>query len=968
MQSSSPSTILGGQLEALYTLGTVGSLTDDQLLEQFLSRGDKASTEAAFAALVERHGAMVLSVCQRIVPEPHDADDAFQATFLVLACRARAIHGRGTVAAWLFGIARRVAAGARAQATRRRRQLGKLHADRMVLNPLGATSEAPEFETDYSPLLAAIDELPQRLREPIILHYFEGLRTEVIAQRLGCPRGTVLSRLARARDRLRRRLAHREFTLDAILPVTTVSRLSSGAAIPSTLIQTTVKAASCLALAGDFIDDVVPTAVANLAREGVRSLTFARVRLAWVLVILSMASAAIGLAMAASTFERGAAPERAEPRKTIEQTQGESIAIRGLVVDPDGKPVAGASIQLGLPEVEPGMPGNPQHMTTSGVDGRFEASILRAVLDQPDVEHASFANRPVLAALARGLGPDWVKVDASTTGQELVLRLRRDDVPIEGRIVGLEGKPLPGLTVTVTHIAEYSADLLKKLRNNASAFYPTLWNEMRNGIIVEKGGPNPVVNTTADGRFLLTGVGRDRVATVLIEGDPIRQTFALVYTTSDPAYTPLALPADIPRKLLGPRFDLMVVPGRVIEGVIRDRDTGRPIAGAKVRSSWGNATSTSDAQGRYRIAGQPKGAENTLIVTVIGEPYIQVAKTIRDPAGSTPISIDIALKRGVWVIGKVTNRTDGRPVQAVVRYFPLRDNPGLKDCPEASFLAKFPGNDPEFVSDADGRFRAIALPNGGMLAVRTIERGYLNARPLTSRAAGNVLHPGNFMFQMMDYQALVPISPGDVDAIVMPDISLAPGPIQHIQAVGPDGRPVAGIRVSGHLRDSRAGEIKNVPLLSFVHPQPGRLETIVILELKQSMGASVDIKGDEADPIRVVLQPVGTVTGRIVDEDDRPRPNVLLRVDYRFQSPWDPSGGDARYVFNAERFSEPVLTGTDGRFAIEGLVPGISCCVTPVARSTSGGLFREEGHLHASEWTIKPGEVQEWGDVLATKP
>ena len=968
MNTASSSAILAGQLETLYNSGTVASLTDDQLLERFLRRGDKLASEAAFAALVERHGTMVLAVCRRIVTVRHDADDAFQATFLVLARRARSIQGQGTVAGWLFGIARRVAVRARVEATRQRRQLEKLHAERLVRNNNAEPTHATEIEPDFSPLILAIDRLPQRLRVPIILHYFEGLDTETIAQRLGCPRGTVLSRLARARERLRLRLEHRVFTLDTLLPVTAASRMASGVAVPSTLVQSTVKAASCLSLAGTAIDGVVPATVANLSRGVVRGLMFARVRLASVPVVLGLASLAIGLSTTAPSLQQAAAPHRTTTASGNEPTNGASVVVPGKVLDPDGKSFAGARIVLCVPELEPMTSANPQFLTVSGDDGRFEASILRFVLDQPDAEHASFATRPVVAALARGFGPDWIKVDSSTAGNGVVLRLRRDDVPIEGRIAGLEGNPLPGLTVTVNHIAEFSADLLRKLRENASASYPTLWNEMRNGMLLEKGEPSPVVHTDSDGRFRLTGVGRDRVATLLIQGDSIRQTFAMVYTTSDAGYTPLDLPADIPGKLLGPRFNLTVAPGRVIEGVIRDRNTGRPIAGAKVRSRWGIATATSDAQGRYRIAGQPKRADNVLNITVQGEPYIKVEKSIGNPAGMGPIPVDVTLKRGVLVEGKVTDRANGRPVQAVVQYYPLRDNPHLKDWPEAAFLARHPGNEAMFPTDADGRFRAVALPGAGMLAVRTSERGFLNAPPLTPQAAGNVLAPGNFMFQMMEFQATVPISPGDVEKAGIPDIALVPGRTQHIQVVNPDGSPVAGIRVSGHQRDSRAGEIKGGFVLPFVHPQPGRLETIVIVDKNQSMGGSIDVKGDEADPIRVVLHPVGTVTGRLVGEDGRPRPNVLLRVDYRFQSPWNPSGGDPRYVFYAERFSDPVLTGPDGRFAIRGLVAGISTSVSPVARSTSNGSFLDEGHLHAFEWTINPGETQDWGDVVATNP
>ena len=104
---------------------------------------------------------------------------------------------------------------------------------------------------DYSPLIAAIDALPDRLRTPVVLHYFEGIATEAIAARLGCRRGTVLSRLARARDRLRRRLERRGFSLDVLMPATfSDGRMFSSATVPAELVQSTVRAVSSLALAG----------------------------------------------------------------------------------------------------------------------------------------------------------------------------------------------------------------------------------------------------------------------------------------------------------------------------------------------------------------------------------------------------------------------------------------------------------------------------------------------------------------------------------------------------------------------------------------------------------------------------------------------------------------------------------------------------------------------------------------------
>ena len=132
MKRASSDVALAVQLKTIWTLGSVGSLTDDELVERFLARTDMAESEAAFAALVERHGAMVLSVCKRIMQHDHDAHDAFQATFLVLAAKAGSIPGARSdcgLAIW-YGAARRVQ-GPR-DVARRRRQLENLHAQRLA--------------------------------------------------------------------------------------------------------------------------------------------------------------------------------------------------------------------------------------------------------------------------------------------------------------------------------------------------------------------------------------------------------------------------------------------------------------------------------------------------------------------------------------------------------------------------------------------------------------------------------------------------------------------------------------------------------------------------------------------------------------------------------------------------------------------------------------------------------------------
>ena len=448
-------------------------------------------------------------------------------------------------------------------------------------------------------------------------------------------------------------------------------------------------------------------------------------------------------------------------------------------------------------------------------------------------------------------------------------------------------------------------------------------------LVLNKAGPPATVRTGPDGRFRMTGLGRDRVVTLTIEGESIAESLATVLTIGDPTYKPLPVSVeDSPEfKLLGPRFELTAAPGRVIEGIVRDRDTGRPIPGAKVGSSWAMISSldetTSDGQGRFRLTGMPKAPDNFLNAVAADQPYVRVAKPVGDPQGLGPVEADVELKRGVWVTGRVIKRSSGRPAKAIVHYLAFRDNPHLKDYPGASIFKGITGSgEIEYRTDADGRFRAVALPGGGILAVRSLEPGYLTAEPLTPNAASNVLGQSNFEYQQGGFQALVPINPRENEVAVIPDITLTPGRPQHVRPVGPDGRPVERTLNLGEYSRSWLGDLVPGVEFTFVHTMPGKSEKVLIFSETRELSAFVDIKGDEPDPIRVVLRPSGTVAGRLIDVDGRPRPNVRLDVSYSL-GPSDAA---------EQRFSPPPLTGPDGRFRIAGLVPGLRYTVAVIRK------------------------------------
>ncbi len=187
-----------------------GPADDGQLLARFATAGDAD----AFELLVWRHGGLVYGVCRRVLGDAHAAEDAFQATFLALARQARSV--RGCVPAWLHRVARRTALRARGQTLRANDRLRFAHADNPdTADPLTAAARRELCQV----LDEELDRLPERYRRAVVLCYQEGTTTAEAARRLGCPRGTVLSRLAAARAKLRARLVRRGVAPAILYPV-----------------------------------------------------------------------------------------------------------------------------------------------------------------------------------------------------------------------------------------------------------------------------------------------------------------------------------------------------------------------------------------------------------------------------------------------------------------------------------------------------------------------------------------------------------------------------------------------------------------------------------------------------------------------------------------------------------------------------------------------------------------------------
>jgi RNA polymerase sigma factor (sigma-70 family) len=306
--------------------GRAARLADAELLGRFVARRD----QAAFADLVRRHGAMVLGVCRRVLGNADDAEDAFQAAFLVLAQRAAALRRRQSVGAWLHGVAFRVAHKARVRAARRRRCEGRVP-ERPPADPLAEIS----LREAHAILDEELLRLPDRYRAPLLLCCLEGLARDEAAARLGLSVTTLKSRLEEGRQRLRRQLARRGLSLPAVLPPALLAVSSVSAAVSPRLF-----AAACRT--GSGISAPAPSA---LARAVLPQLAGARLKLGTLLA--AAATLALGLGLGPlQTSGGGSAGRQGPPRQAAAQAPAGREAPEK--VDALGDPLPpGALMRLG---------------------------------------------------------------------------------------------------------------------------------------------------------------------------------------------------------------------------------------------------------------------------------------------------------------------------------------------------------------------------------------------------------------------------------------------------------------------------------------------------------------------------------------------------------------------------------------------------------------------------------------------
>jgi RNA polymerase sigma factor (sigma-70 family) len=947
--------------------------SDADLLRAFLTGRE----EDAFATLVTRYEGLVLGVCRRVLDNVHDAEDARQATFLVLAREAGRVRQAAALPGWLYSTAYRIALQAKREAARRRAREERVH---------HGESPDPVGELMWRELRAVLDEeiqrLPQTQRCALILCCLEGISHAEAGKRLGVAEGTVSSRVGRARQRLHRRLQKRGIELSAVLAGVAVSSMARASMSPAARASLAQAALACSAGQTRSLSGISENVVALVNGVSRTMWTTHTKLLALTLLTATLLGGTAAVVPPRTVLARASTSEPAirevlegSARATPNSRDGKPVEgrqLKGRVLDPSGKPVARA--KLFVPRAIKAEPASSKDIALEAVGATNAEGQFQVTLRSPGREMRFY-----LIAYAAGFGVDWIDLGEGKPSEEVTLRLPKD-VPITGRVVNTEGKPVAGVSVSAESIYvpanekldDYLEGWLKNLRENLATPKKRLY--------VPLDGITGAVTTDRDGRFTLRGSGAERIVHVRFAGGGVARSTPYVITRPgfDPKpYNDVLLKKEhedlrVLNRFLGlypPTLTFVAEAGKTVQGVVKDAASGKPIPGCRLYAHTGfgeGVVVVSDANGKYRLDGLPKNARGYSVS--VGPPkgtaYLNRTASTADSDGYTPIKLDIDLAKGVIVTGRVVDRQTGKGVQAGIRFAPLPDN-------------KFFGSKPGFDNyrsdrtmegtDKEGRFRLVTIPGRALVTAQVHDGEKFHGEHLSPyrRAVPDPAHKDLFRYDKDDDSWIITTAGwleflSVENAVKVLDIKesgettvelfVDRGVTGRVTVQDAEGHPLAGAWVAG-LTDHWPITYKlPEPSATVYALNPEEPRTLTVFHLDKQLGGTVTIRGDEKEPVVAKLGPVGRVAGRFLDVDGNPLAGAEVSINAR--------GPAARELYRfASPTGKPVLTGKDGRFTLTGVVPGVSFYL-----QIRKGDHYFSGKPKLGLRQLKPGEYLNLGD------
>ena len=965
LRVASPSVVR--RMESLFDGGCVAGLSDRQLIERFAARRD-AVAESAFAALVAHHGPMVLGICRQLLCDRNDAEDAFQAVFLVLARRAQSIHDPELLGNWLYGVALRTARKSRRRLARIDKQEQEIAARRREISSGVPDVEPLVAQEQAEGLHDEIGRLPATLRLPVVLCYFEGLTINEAAGRLRWPHGTVRSRLARARDRLRRGLTRRGMALSATALAASLASRPAAASISPTLSDVVANGAIKFA-AGEAAGGAISVSATSLARAVLRSSSLASLRfLAMGVVFLGVVAAGAGFVRPASTVQdrQDKEPDRrqlaARPDDVNPKPAPGRMFVTGRVLDPAGRPVQNATVMVYASLKWPGRGDRIARMlpytlgqTESEGSGQFRLDAHRTA--------SSLHYQVGAVAIAPGFGAGWVELDPDA-GQPVAQITLRPEQVIHGRLFDVQGRPAQGVEVSVESMSTIAAG--SSGMNSAEDQGP-FFIEVQPGNL--PAWPRPV-KSDADGRFTIHGAGRNIRVGISID---------------HPRFARQRTHIDTDGSSESKNVTMAVEPARIFSGRVTYADTGEPaphavvgisIQGDDGSSTWAGDVET-DSHGRFRAN---PGSGRRYFLSAFPpdrEPYLYVGKRVEWPGGAIEHSVDLALPRGILVRGRITEEGSGKPIAgARLGYV---SNPDRDPQSGAS--------NSRAATAADGSFQFGVMPAPGYLTVLGPGEDYVLQE--IGRHMARAGQPGGERMYAHAFH-LLDLKPGSASQEVA--ITLRPSTVVTGRVVGPDSQPVrdalvisrvilrplpiAWLRWMAAYRDSvRDGQF-------VVHGLSPDVEVpVFFLDAKHDLGATAYFSGKSArnGPVTVRLEPCGRARARLVNPAGKPvarsrdayTSHRTMLVVTPGPDPSSQAEADRKLLaadlgsvveIDPAHYQKGLVSDDQGQLALPALIPGATYRIYD---NTVGG---GDNPQLRKEFAVKPGETLDLGDIRIQKP
>jgi RNA polymerase sigma factor (sigma-70 family) len=970
--SNAVSPSLMRQLGSLFDIGSAAALSDRQLLERFTVQSDRVD-EPAFAALVARHGPMVLRVCRQLLGDHHHAEDAYQAVFLVLACQARSIRDPDRLGNWLYGVALRTARKARNRLAHGR----KLDLASAVDRPeaLRDVQKQQVIDSEQAEALhLELDRLPGDFRAPVLLCYFEGLSPDEAARRLRWPSGTLRSRLVRARDKLRRGLARRGVVLPGTIVAAALWPRSATASVSSLLCDSTTRAAIRFA-ARHAPDGAQDNAAVTLAQEVLQTMIFHKLKLAMMSLLLvtavvtgvgffarsfAMKQEAIAQPAAARAGDAPLAAEPARPQPPPEPGAPGRMTVTGRVMGPDGKPAALVPVDLvAAPRgAESGTAVDGKTFVvlgqgTTGGDGRFRIEAAKA-------SSSLFSDAYALAGAA-GAGSSFgsVKLGMDNKTPALEVHLRADQV-IRGRLVDVNGQPAAGIAVSLNNVFDVSASSGGGTFDCPRFRHSYIWS----GAPTDLRAWPKVVFTDADGRFALAGIGRGLSVSIAVR-DPrfAQQRFDVVAASRDAAK----------------EIALALQPATVIEGRVLAADTGNPLPNAVISArasvgAFGSMVTTrfrADSQGRFKINPFAGNYFRMRAFPAEGQPYLPREAELEWTKGAVKKEIDFSLSRGVLIRGKVLEQgSHQRVAGASVQLYPMERTADVVT-----------GFESTAVANEDGAFQVAVPPGKGYLLVLGPTLDYIQQVIGGGKLFG-ANRPGGDRFYAHDiitYDVKAGEEPQELIA------TLKPGKTVRGRVLGPAGQPVEDAVILNRQ------QIDPLNLIwqghNFIRATGGRFELhgldaekatpVYFLDPHNQWGAAAELSGNQAgEDITIRLQPCGQAKVRFVDPAGKPvaklnlGPYVALIMTpgpnrHMFVDRGDSLAGDFTFLSNVDfaHYPNDLATDAEGRVTLPALIPGAPYRIS----DWSTVNVPEKGNQIRKDFQVQPGETLDLGDILVEK-